>query len=307
MNILITGGAGYIGAELAKNLAGLKQVDRILIYDNLSRKQYSLFLTGTVKSKKIHFVKGDTLDSRTLIQSMEGVDTVYHLAANVSTPFASQDPHFFEQVNHWGTADLMYAIEESQVKRLIFTSSTSVYGASEKEVGVGDSPNPKTFYGISKLRAEEQIARLLPSDNHQIFILRCGNVYGFSPGMRFDAVINRFMFEANYIGKIAIHGKGYQTRAFIPINKLTSLLSQFTKDHVPPSGIYDLVDKNLSILEVARTIRELYPELEMQFINQHLSLRELKVRRDKKLHSYFPLPESSLLDDLKEFKEAFAF
>lgn len=61
---------------------------------------------------------------------MDGIDIIYHLAANVTTPFANTDPHFYEQVNHWGTAELAYAAEKASVKKLIYSSSTSVYGAS---------------------------------------------------------------------------------------------------------------------------------------------------------------------------------
>jgi len=68
----------------------------------------------------------------------------------VTTPFADQDAHLFEQVNHWGTAEVTYAVEESDVKRLIYLSSVSVYGSGDMAKGIDAELNPKTFYGISK-------------------------------------------------------------------------------------------------------------------------------------------------------------
>ena len=155
MKILITGGAGYIGTELVYELNKNPEVKEIVVYDNLSRGNINLFIGSNKLSNKIKFIQGDILDTRLLRESLKGVDVVYHLAAKVTTPFADQNAHFFEQVNHWGTAELTYAIEESEVKKFIYTSSASVYGASSQEADEQTFPNPKTFYGISKLRGEE--------------------------------------------------------------------------------------------------------------------------------------------------------
>jgi UDP-glucose 4-epimerase len=71
----------------------------------------------------------------------------------------SSDSHVYEQVNHWGTAELVYAVEESNVKKFIYTSSSGVYGSSSGAVDETTIPNPKTFYAISKLRGEEHVRR----------------------------------------------------------------------------------------------------------------------------------------------------
>ena len=188
MKVLITGGAGYIGTELAATLNEDPSISEIVIYDNFSRGNYNLFIGQTkLKGNKLRFVKGELLDTRKLKKELEDIDTVYHLAAKVTTPFADQNPHEFEQVNHWGTAELIYAIEESNVKTFVYMSSTSVYGASENTLNIDSPLNPKTFYGISKMRGEEHVKRLINSPI-KTFILRCGNVYGYSKSMRFDSV-----------------------------------------------------------------------------------------------------------------------
>ena len=198
MNILITGGAGYIGTELIKKLARNAEFNQITVYDNLSGGNRNLF-TANIKmpKEKIRFIQGDILDSRTFRKALEGIDVVYHIAANVTTPFSDQNSHLFEQINHWGTAEVCYAIEESDVKRFVHLSTVSVYGTSKTEVDITSPLNPRTFYGISKMRAEEHVMRLM--DKIDTYILRCGNVYGFSESMRYDAVINRFLFEANFL------------------------------------------------------------------------------------------------------------
>ena len=160
MNVLITGGAGYVGTELLVRLALNKEITKITIYDNLSRGHRSLFLGTKVPFlSKIEFVHGEILDSRLLKKKLIDTDVLIHLAAIVTTPFANTDPHFYEQVNHWGTAEVVYAAEESGVSKFIHLSSTAVYGTGADLADESTLPLPQTYYGISKLRGEAHVNR----------------------------------------------------------------------------------------------------------------------------------------------------
>ncbi|MEQ9166344.1 MAG: SDR family oxidoreductase, partial [Fulvivirga sp.] len=283
-----------------------KDVAEVIVYDNLSRSNYNLFINGKMNNyDKLNFVKGELLDSRQLKKVLDGVDVVYHLAAKVTTPFANTDPHFFEQVNHWGTAELVYAVENSDVRKFIYTSSTGVYGSSKKGVGEEVTPNPKTFYGISKMRGEEQVSRL--SDKMETYILRCGNVYGYSKSMRFDAVINKFVFEANFNKKITIHGDGRQHRSFIHIDQIAKALAGLLNNTIS-SGTYNLVARDLVVLDIVDVLKELIPELEFIFVNQHLKLRELKIQPNDELNSKLGIDTSkSFKDEITEFRNHLSF
>ena len=306
MRVLITGGAGYIGTVLTKNLVQHPEIDKVIIYDNLSRKNSNLFLGNRLpNAEKVELIVGDILDLRKLNMVLANVDAVFHLAARVSTPFANVDADFHEQVNHWGTSELVSAIEESNVEKFIFTSSTSVYGASDGYISEGDQPDPKTFYGISKFRGEEHVKRLQKKRN--ALILRCANVYGYSRSMRFDAVINRFMFDANFTNRIQIHGNGKQFRAFIHVSILIKALIGCLLNEVP-SGVYNVVDKNLQILDIVDILKEIYPELEFIFINQHLELRQMKVNNESALRNYVDFKNDlNLKRELEDFKKRFSF
>jgi UDP-glucose 4-epimerase len=281
-------------------------VDDILIYDNLGRQNYNLFLGRRLeRHEKVNFISGDILDSRKLRMMLEGVDVVIHLAARVTTPFANTDAHFHEQVNHWGTAEVVNAVEESGVQKFIYASSTSVYGSSKDFLTEDTIPNAKTFYGISKLRGEEHVRRLFKKK--QTYVLRCGNVYGYSKSMRFDAVINKFMFEANFNNRISIHGNGKQSRSFISVGLLAEVMEKLIINEVP-GGNYNLVDKNYSILDIVDALKTLYPLLEFIFVNQHLSLRDLKVSPESKLRNYLNyINDKDLKTELLEFKRRFSF
>ena len=304
MNILITGGAGYIGTELIYTLGEMSEVESIIVYDNLSRGNYNLFIGHKVASPKVKFIQGEILDSRKLRNALKNIDVVFHFAAKVTTPFANIDGHIYEQTNHWGTAELTYALEESNVKQLIFLSSTGVYGNTTSAVNENSLPQPDSFYSISKLRAEQHVKRL--SQKIKTIIIRLGNVYGYSKSMRFDAVINRFMFDAHFTNRITINGAGSQHRSFIHIDKTKNILSKILTTDMP-GGIYNLVDKTLSILDILEVMKTIYPDLESFFINQNYTGHNLEVERQSLLLNYISLPETDLEEELKVFRSKFTF
>ncbi len=308
MNILITGGAGYIGSELVKTLSFKQEVETITIYDNLSRGNFNLFLGESIKSNKVKFVLGEIQDSRKLRKIIKNVDVVYHLAAKTDSPHSDLDSHYYEQTNHWGTAELTYAVEESNVKKLVFLSSTAVYGVSEGEVVLDEThiPSPKSFYGISKLRAEEHVKRFIYKSSPETYILRAANVYGFSPSVRFDTVINKFMFDSHFNNRISIHGNGHQVRPFVYIHKLIQALEGVVFNQIP-SGIFNVVDNNSSILDILDVLKELYPMLEFIFINQHLSMSHLRVSDSSELDTYLKYNPVDLKTCLAAFKDKFSF
>jgi UDP-glucose 4-epimerase len=308
MNVLVTGGAGYIGTELVSQLIARADVDKVIVYDNLSRPNFNMFLGLRLQQhKKITFVKGELLDSRALKKVLKGIDVVYHLAAKVTTPFANADAHAYEQVNHWGTAELVYAVEESNVKRFIYTSSTGVYGSSKIPAHEDTPPDPQTFYAVSKLRGEEHVRRLIRSKKIQTYIMRCGNVYGYSKSMRFDAVINKFVFEANFNKLVTIQGDGKQSRTFIHIDMVAKALSNLLVADLP-SDVYNVVDRNLKVIDILDVLKELIPELEFIFINQHLRLHELNVKVNPLITDTLMIRnDKSLREDLSDFLTKFSF
>ncbi len=305
MKILITGGAGYIGTELTYHLSQLNGVEQIVIYDNLSRKNYNLFLMERhLPDRKIRFEAADILDSYKLEKIVKEVDVVFHLAAKVTTPFANEDPHIFEQVNHWGTAELSYALENTEIDKLIYLSSMSVYGSSETPVTVETNPRPNTYYGISKLNGEKMIERL--SEKNRTFILRCGNVYGYSRSMRFDAVINKFMFGAHFQNFIQIEGNGEQQRPFIHIDSLVQALIKVLQIDMA-SGIYNLFDENRSVNQIVGSLKQIYPKLESLHTLKDIELRSLMAAKDPTIEKLDVIESPDLNSKLKDFSQKFSF
>ncbi len=305
MNILITGGAGYIGYSVVKHLLeDIGQVHSLTIYDNLSRRNFSFFTEARFDHKPVKLIHGDILDGRSLEKALEGIDCVIHLAAKVTTPFADSEAHSFDQVNHWGSAQLAYAIEKSSVSKIILLSSISIYGTPADPVDEQTPPTPQSFYGRSKWEGEKQMEVL--KRDRELIILRSGNVYGYNPAYRIDAVVNRFLFQANFLGKITINGSGEQHRGFIHVEKLADVVTKAVDGSVEP-GIYNVVEHNFSINEIADQVKAVYPSLDVIHANHNVRMKDMTTALPCRIWSQVPLRKASFADELLDFKSHFSF
>jgi UDP-glucose 4-epimerase len=303
MKILLTGGAGYIGNELVYRLSEETGIEEILVYDNLCKGNYNLF-TGLrkVPGQNVRFLQADILDSRSLRSAMKGVDLVIHLAAKVPTPYADQDPHDFEQSNHWGTAEVVYAAEEESVGRFIYLSSQSVYGHGE--VKNTEHPRvPTSYYSISKMRGEEHVLRLMEKVSVQL--VRCANVYGYSKNLRVETEINQLVFDAHFSNRVSIHGDPEFTQTYISLYRLVEVLAQMVNQNVE-SDVYNLSHLSVSSMDMVEGLKVIYPGLETIFVDQHIPLHDLTMQCDKRLAPLLP-DDTSIVEDLQKFKELFTF
>jgi len=303
MKIMITGGAGYVGTELVYRLSAEPEVSDILVYDNLCKGNYNLF-TGLrkVPLANVRFIQADILDSRSLRQHMQGMDVVFHLAAKVETPFADQNAHDFEQTNHWGTAEVVYAAEALNLSRLIYLSSQQVYG--QGAVTSTEHPCvPDSFYAISKKRGEDHVLRLMQKSPVQL--VRCANLYGYSKNLRVESNLNQLIFDAHFNNRISIHGDPDHTLSYISLYRTVEVLAQLALTQVP-SASYNLSHRDLSAMDVVDVLRRFYPELETIFVDQHIPLKSLTIECDQQLAALLPA-DTSLQQDIAKFKELFTF
>ena len=303
MKVMVTGGAGYIGNELVYRLSAEPGIKDILVYDNLYKGNYNLF-TGLrkVPGYNVRFIQADILDSRSLKKHMDGMDVVIHLAAKVETPFADQNAHDFEQTNHWGTAEVVYTAEEVGVGRLIYLSSQSVYG--QGEVSSTDHPRvPGSYYSISKMRGEDHVMRLM--EKIPVQLIRCANVYGYSKNLRVETSVNQLIFDAHFTNRIAIHGEPEHTLTYISVYRLVEVLARMVKREMD-SDVYNLSHRNMSSLEMVDALKELYPELETIFVDQHIPLHDLTMECDDRLREMLP-GNTTMTEDLVKFRELFTF
>lgn len=213
MKALITGGAGFIGSSLAKELA-LNGAD-LVVLDNLS-SGYRANLDGV---SSMRFIEGDVRDADTVEEAVPGVDVVFHLAASVGNKRSIDNPVKDAQVNVVGTLNVLEAARRAGIPKVVISSSAGVFGELKTLPIREDHPaEPDSPYGASKLCAEKQglvYAKLYGLD---VVCLRYFNVYG--PNQRFDSygnVIPIFVFQMLRGDPVTIFGDGEQTRDFVNV------------------------------------------------------------------------------------------
>jgi len=219
MKILITGGAGFLGAALANALVRTGAVVRVL--DNLSSGDPSRL------DPAVHFTRGDVADVPTLWSVLQGVDCVYHLAARVSVPESVLYPKDYNDTNVGGTVALMQAMHDAGVRRVVLASSGAVYGEQiEQPLKETCVPSPASPYAVSKLAAEYYVHTIGALWGIETIALRIFNAYG--PGQPFrpshPPVIPAIVRQAVSGGSIIVHGTGKQTRDFVYVSDVVNAL-----------------------------------------------------------------------------------
>ena len=174
MNILITGGAGYIGSHITEQLVNKKY--NIIILDNLETGHKKLI------NKKAIFIKGDVKNTKLLIRIIKryNIKTIIHLAAFLNVSEAEKNKLKYKISNIQGTQNLIFACKNSNVKNFIFSSSCSIYGNVKGGVCERVKPNPQGYYAYTKFKGEELIKQNAKIYKYKYGILRYFNVAGAS-------------------------------------------------------------------------------------------------------------------------------
>ena len=206
---LVTGGAGFIGSHLVDKL--VEQNNEVVVIDNLysGKKEYI--------NPRADFYQLDICDFDKINPVFKGVDYVFHLAAIPRVPVSIQDPVGTSKVNILGTMNVFKAAIDNKVKRIVFASSSAIYGNQEKlPLEERMTPNPLSPYGLQKLAGEQTAKMFVELHKVPIVCLRYFNVYG--PRIDFDSdyslVLGKFLKLRSQNKPLTIFGDGEQTRGF---------------------------------------------------------------------------------------------
>jgi nucleoside-diphosphate-sugar epimerase len=266
MKILITGAAGHIGSKL---ITKFKKNDKIFVVDSMFSARYpSLFFCNL--KKKVFFIDKDILKIKNLDQVINHVDLVIHLAAFTDATNSVENSKIYLQHNFSITKKIIDCCLKLR-KKIIFISSTSIYGTQKKLVDENCSKkdlNPQSPYAQSKLLEENYIKYLSKSKNLKSIILRFGTVYGFSMGMRFHTAVNKFCYQAALNQKLTVWKTALnQKRPYLNLNDAINFIKFVIKKNIFNSEIYNVVSGNYKVSDVIKVIKKIKKNLKVNYVN----------------------------------------
>jgi len=255
-NYLVTGGAGFIGSHIVEEL--INRGENVRVLDNFStgrRENIQPFLD------KIELIEGDIRSYHIVRQAVNGIDFILHQAALPSVPRSIKDPITTNEVNVVGTLHILDAAKEAGVKRVVFASSSSIYGNSEVLPKREDMPpNPLSPYANSKLAAENYCRIFASIYGLETVCLRYFNVFGprQDPNSQYSAVIPKFIQMIKNDKRPIIYGDGEASRDFTYVSNVVNanILACIAKDAV--GEVYNIAcGKSITINQLVKKIADI--------------------------------------------------
>jgi UDP-glucose 4-epimerase len=298
MKVVVTGGAGFIGANLCRTLAGAPGIDAVVALDDLSTgSRDNLAGVGGVT-----LVEGSILDPSALDEVVAGASAVVHLAARPSVPRSLTDPMASHDANATGTMQVLEAARRQGGPQVIVASSSSVYGANPMLPKREDMvARPVSPYAASKLAAESSTLAYGYSFGLPVLAFRFFNVFGplQSPDHAYAAVVPAFLAAALAGDPVTVHGDGGQTRDFTYVGTVAGVIAEAVRRPVThPTPVNLAFGTRVSLLELIERIEAV---LGVAVDRRHVDPRPGDVRDSQAdqttLRSLFPDTVAVPLDD----------
>jgi nucleoside-diphosphate-sugar epimerase len=210
-NVLLIGGAGYIGSALIDRMLASGYYVRLL--DKLIYGEDAI--ADFRNHPKFELINSDFREIHKVVEAMDGMDAVIHLGAIVGDPACALDEALTIEINLMATKMIAEVAKANRINRFIFASTCSVYGASDDVLDENSALNPVSLYAKSKI-ASEQVLQKMANENFAPIYVRFGTIYGLSHRTRFDLVINLLSAKALVDGQITVFG-GDQWRPFVHV------------------------------------------------------------------------------------------
>lgn len=259
--ILVIGGAGYIGSGLLPRL--LERGYQVRLLDLLMFGKEPI--ASVLHHPNLELIEADFRQVDKVVEAMRSVDTVVHLGGLVGDPACALDENLTTEINLVATRTIAEIAKGMGVRRFIFASTCSVYGASDMILNERSSLNPVSLYARSKI-ASEEVLHKLRSDNFSVVILRFGTIYGLSGRTRFDLVVNLLTAKAVVDKKITVFG-GDQWRPFVHVDDASlavMMAVEAAKERVH-NETFNVGgnDGNMTLGQVGELIKGLIPDAEL--------------------------------------------
>ncbi len=302
-SVLVTGAGGYLGAVLVPLL--LESGYRVTAVDTY------YFGTDVLKPVLDHpalnLVHADVRDLDPSL--LDGVDAVIALAALSNDPAGDLHPGWTEAVNRDAVIELAEAARERGVGRFLFASSCSVYGpAGDEQRTEDDAVSPLTVYARTKLEAEKALIALATETFHPVS-LRKATLFGLSPRMRFDLVVNIMTMSAATKGSLQVHGDGEQWRPLLHVADAARAYLQclgLPQERIAGGRVFNVAGSNYRVSDIAQQVVEAFDDVELRFVPDQVDRRSYQVsgQRFERATGFTPLYTTR--DGVLEIQKALA-
>jgi len=274
MKILIIGGLGHIGSKLIREYIKRENVEVIRILDNMLVQRYcSLFNLPEIPGKKYEFIQGDITNIEDVRKAVKNIDVVIHLAAITDAPSTLDNTDETYKVNYNGTWNVLSASMNSNVKKFLFPSTTSVYGEAQGLVNENSSEDvykPATPYAEAKRKAEKLLIDVHKENGFNINILRMGTIFGTSIGMRFHTAVNKFCWLASLKKLLTVWDSALNSkRPYLGLNDCIRAF-EFLENNGKPGELYNILTNNFSIEQIINSIKKVIPEVKIEITKSPL-------------------------------------
>ena len=263
--VLVTGNEGYIGSVLTRDL--LEHGYHVIGFDSGIFRDVAFV---PHERRPQHQITKDIRDAERA--DLEGVDAVVHLAALSNDPLGSLNPQATFSINHLATVRLAELARNAGVRRFLFSSSCSMYGVSEHDfVTEVAAFNPQTPYAEAKVAAERDLHGLA-DENFSPVYLRNATVFGVSPRMRLDLVVQNLVAYGYLFGTITILSDGTPWRPLVHVSDVAAAFRFFLE--LPRESVHDRAfnighqENNLQVSQIARLVQEVVPRTTVEIKNQ---------------------------------------
>jgi Nucleoside-diphosphate-sugar epimerases len=267
--VLVTGGCGYIGSVLVSQLLAESRVSSVVVLDSLAGGSPAN-LVGSVRDK-LTFHRGDVREYGAVEQAVRGVDTVIHLAAITGAESTHDRREETFAVNRDGTANVLTAAGKFDVENVVLASSCNGYGrAASTNIDEETPQNPLNPYAESKVAAEALLTEAIEEHGFDRTALRMSTNYGWSPGVRFNLVVNHFVFRGLTERPLTVYGDGSNWRPFIHVRDAArAYAAAALEPDAWPAQIYNVGsnDANYRVHKIAEVVRDVLDrDLEVAYL-----------------------------------------
>jgi len=301
--VLVTGGAGYIGSVLVRDL--LNKGYFVRVFDSLYFGGESL--EDVRNSPNFELIQGDLQSIDNFPNLLEGVEGVIHLAGISNDPSCDLDPYYTKKINVDASKKLVMMCKEKGVKRFLFSSSCSVYGTGiTTQLDENSQKAPVSLYAKTKLEFENILLEMMGENFHPI-ILRNGTVFGYSPKMRFDLIVNLMTKCATKDKKVFVLGGGKQWRPNVHVKDVSKAFIKCleapiekVKGEIFNVGSNDL---NFQVREVAEKVGSMIKDVKIEYVPSDQDTRNYNVNFDKMNQVLGYTTDFKIEDGIKEIEE----